>query len=97
MLRLKITLGRPRRILGGVKLGSEQYVEFVQLWRQGAKKELDILVDAPGWNDIPDFEQRRMIRNAFSAWRDMAEDSMLTRYPELLRTQTQQRLEAVTQ
>ena len=42
-------------------------------------------------------EQRRMIRNAFSAWRDMAEDAMLTRYPELLRTQTRQRLEAVTQ
>ena len=97
MLRLKVTPGRPRRILGGVKLGPEQYVEFVQLWRQSAKKELDILVNAPGWKDIPDYEQRRMIRNTFSAWRDMAEDTMLTRHPELLRTQTRQRMEAVTQ
>ena len=86
-----------RRILGGVKLGPEQYEEFVQFWRQGAKKELDILVNSPDWQGIPDFEQRRMIRNAFSEWRDMAEDIMLTRHPELLRTQMRQRLEAVSQ
>ena len=97
MLRLKVTPGRPRRVMGGVKLGPEQYVEFVQLWRQSAKKELDILVNAPGWDQLPDHEKRRMIRDAFSAWRDMAEDTMFERYPELLRTQTRQRLEAVTQ
>ncbi len=82
--------------MGGVKLGPEQYVEFVQLWRQSAKKELDYLVNAPGWGQLPDYEKRRMIRDAFSAWRDTAEDMMFTRYPGLLKTQTRQRLEAVT-
>ena len=51
---------------------------------------------AEGWGQLPDYEKRRVIRNTFSAWRDMAEDVMFTRYPELLRTQTRQRLEAVT-
>ena len=82
--------------MGGVKLGPEQYVEFVQLWRQSAKKELDILVNSPGWDQLPDYEQRRIIRDAFSAWRDIAEDAMFARYPELLREQTRRRVKQVT-
>ena len=95
MLRLKVTPGRPRKVMGGVKLGPEQYVEFVQLWRQSAKKELDILVNTPAWDRIPDHEKRRMIRDAFSVWRDTAEDIMFARYPELLRTQMRQRMESM--
>lgn len=82
--------------MGGVKLGPEQYVEFVQLWRQSAKKELDILVNSPGWDQLPDYEKRRIIRDAFSAWRDMAEDTMFTRHPELLRQQTRRRVDLIT-
>ena len=46
---------------------------------------------------LPDYEKRRIIRDAFSAWRDMAEDAMFARYPELLRKQTRLRKEAVIQ
>ena len=97
MLRLKVTLGKPQDRIGGVKLTPQQYIEYVRLWRQSAKTELDALVSSPAWDQLPTYAQRRMIRDTFASWRDMAEETMLSRYPDLVRTKTERQLEELRQ
>lgn len=71
-VRLKLETGKPRRIVSGVELTSEEYDSYTQMAGRAAKQILDELVASPLYHTLPDEVQRDLFEDIIRDARNTA-------------------------
>jgi hypothetical protein len=84
----------PRR-LRGVELTDFQYDDLVRIGGRMAKQRLDLLVNMPGWNQIPAFARRELMKNAVDEQRHLADQIILARNPSILKAAIKDKLDII--
>jgi hypothetical protein len=80
----------PERQIKNVALTDEQYTAYAQLSGRAMKKQLDALVNTPGFDRVPPGVQVQAIHENIEAARERARSLMQMQYPDLFQKALQQ-------
>ena len=94
-------LARPDRVVSGVKLSPHEFSEMMRITGTVAKEQIDFLVQAPYYDDLPDGLKKEMISEEYTAARKVAREVMevkiLQSSPERIIDVELEKLNALTQ
>ena len=85
MERLGYAPGSIDRNISGNELTPDQYSELSQIAGEQAKRILDKVVASPNWQQVPDEQKLKIIRNIFDHARETARNKLKMQFPELRR------------
>ena len=97
LIRLDVGPGRLDRKIRGVKLNNDQYIEYVKMARQSAKRILDNFVNGDLWPVLSDYARRKLAKRIFDDTSEVAREEMLTRHPELLGETIHKKIKEITE
>lgn len=80
MFRVKAEVGKPDRKIRGVELSPKEYHDFAKLAGQMGKFVANEFLKLPGWKDLPDFQKREAIQEAFRDARDAARKVTIVKF-----------------
>lgn len=83
VVRLKLEPKPIDRKINGVELSPQLYDKMSKLSGERAKELVDQMVNSPGWDALPAFQQIKYIRGALENGRAQARNQMIGEHPEL--------------
>lgn len=84
MLSLGIFPAKPDRQIRGVELTAPQYDQYQFVAGKLLKQHLDVMVNTPGWADIPAFARKEAITKTISQSRESARSYVLMQNPDII-------------
>lgn len=95
MLRLGVSFGPVPRKIRNVELDDQQYDDFARIAGRTAKMQLDKIVRAPVFQQLPMKVRQDLLNETVKQAREAARGMIMMKYPQIVRQATQDRIDTM--